>query len=126
MAPRASSKGYLKRGQWPRTGQTVMSPRLRKVPGTLEFLLIICATTVTTCHATAASIVLGMAFVCAKAEAANCGNDHKTGNEAEAATPWVTLFELRISSLSFQYDATELRKPGLNSSVTAAPPATGR
>jgi len=33
------------RGQWPRTGQTVMSPRLRKVPGTLEFLLIICATT---------------------------------------------------------------------------------
>ena len=45
MAPRASSKGYLKRGQWPRTGQTVMSPRLRKVPGTLEFLLIICATT---------------------------------------------------------------------------------
>ena len=38
-----------------------------------------------------------MAFVCAEADAANCGNDHKTGNEAEAATPWVTLFELRIS-----------------------------
>ena len=33
------------RGQWPRTGQTVMSLRLRKVPDTLEFLLIICATT---------------------------------------------------------------------------------
>jgi hypothetical protein len=43
-----------------------------------------------------------MAFVCAEADAANCGNDHKTGNEAEAATPLVTLFELRIFSLSFQ------------------------
>jgi hypothetical protein len=59
------------------------------------------ATTVSTCQATAASIVLGMAFVRAEAEAANCGNDHKTRNEAEAATPSVTLFELRIFFTQF-------------------------
>jgi hypothetical protein len=29
-----------------------------------------------------------MAFVRVEAEAVNCGNDHKTRNEAEAETPW--------------------------------------
>jgi hypothetical protein len=36
-----------------------------------------------------------MAFVRAEAEAVNCGNDHKTRNEAEAAT-WIIRANLNL------------------------------
>src|ERR1700730_16281749 len=116
------------RKQWPRKGQTVMSPQWRSGHAALAFLLTICATTAapprsqpirrvhcrghrfrypsigrnfhpdsvqttslseTYCTGFHLSNeILGRAFSRFVSGCRNCGNVHRTRNEAEAAIPW--------------------------------------